>query len=83
MKQPLTKLLRLSLLACRQQQAEEGPESAAERATRTRSVYERAFRSLRESQPDAKEEAVMLLEAWKEAEASFDFRCGSSCCTMY
>lgn len=29
------------------------------------SVYERAFRSLRETQPDAKEEAVMLLEAWR------------------
>ena len=33
------------------------------------SVYERAFTSLRESQPDAKEEAVMLLEAWRSAEA--------------
>ncbi len=33
------------------------------------SVYERAFTSLRESQPDAKEEAVMLLEAWRNAEA--------------
>lgn len=33
------------------------------------SVYERAFRSLRENQPDAKEEAVMLLEAWRAFEA--------------
>ena len=33
------------------------------------SVYERAFRSLREHQPDAKEEAVMLLEAWQAFEA--------------
>ena len=33
------------------------------------SVYERAFTSLRDSQPDAKEEAVMLLEAWRSAEA--------------
>ena len=33
------------------------------------SVYERAFRSLRENQPDAKEEAVMLLEAWRTFEA--------------
>lgn len=33
-------------------------------------VYSRAFRSLRESQPDAKEEAVMLLEAWREFETS-------------
>ena len=32
-------------------------------------MYERAFTSLRESQPDAKEEAVMLLEAWRSAEA--------------
>lgn len=35
----------------------------------TCSVYERAFRSLRENQPDAKEEAVMLLEAWRTFEA--------------
>lgn len=35
-----------------------------------RSVYERAFRSLRESQPDAKEEALMLLEAWRAFEAA-------------
>ncbi|GBF94687.1 hypothetical protein Rsub_07423 [Raphidocelis subcapitata] len=47
---------------------EEGPEAAAGRAVRARSVYERAFRSLREGQPDAKEEAVMLLEAWREFE---------------
>jgi hypothetical protein len=33
-------------------------------------VYERAFRSMREQQPDAKEEAVMLLEAWRAFEAS-------------
>lgn len=33
-------------------------------------VYSRAFRSLRESQPDAKEEAVMLLEAWRQFEIS-------------
>jgi len=32
-------------------------------------VYERAFTSLRDLQPDAKEEAVMLLEAWRSAEA--------------
>ena len=35
---------------------------------RVRSVYERAYRSLREDQPDAKEEAVMLLEAWRNME---------------
>ena len=33
------------------------------------SVYERAFRNLRQQQPDAKEEAVMLLEAWRAFEA--------------
>lgn len=31
-------------------------------------MYERAFRGLREGQPDAKEEAVMLLEAWRAFE---------------
>jgi len=39
------------------------------RARAVRSVYERAFRSLREVTPDAKEEAVMLLEAWRAFEA--------------
>lgn len=33
------------------------------------SVFERAFRNLRQEQPDAKEEAVMLLEAWRAFEA--------------
>lgn len=42
--------------------------SAAERETRARRVYERAFRGLREGQPDAKEEAVLLLEAWRAFE---------------
>jgi crooked neck len=37
-------------------------------------VYERGYRSLREVQPDAKEEAVMLLEAWRDFEAGCDFR---------
>eukprot|EP00877_Chromochloris_zofingiensis_P007788 jgi/Chrzof1/3262/Cz12g18090.t1 len=55
--------------AARQQPAEVGPESAPQRAVRARGVYERAYRSLRESQPDAKEEAVMLLEAWRSFEA--------------
>lgn len=31
-------------------------------------MYERAFNNLRDSQPDAKEEAVMLLEAWRKFE---------------
>jgi hypothetical protein len=39
-------------------------------------VYERGFRALREGAPDAKEEAVMLLEAWRDFEAQCsDFRC--------
>jgi hypothetical protein len=37
-----------------------------------RSVYERAYRSLRDTQPDAKEEAVMLLEAWRDFEANLE-----------
>ncbi|GIM00876.1 hypothetical protein Vretimale_5770, partial [Volvox reticuliferus] len=43
----------------------EGPESAPARATRARAVYDQAFHTLRDVAPDAKEEAVMLLEAWK------------------
>ena len=53
-----------------------------------RSVYERAYRSLREDQPDAKEEAVMLLEAWRNLERRAAAAAGipgkqlvlSSCC---
>ena len=43
--------------------------AAAARAARAVDVYKRALRSLRESQPDAKEERVMLLEAWRAHEA--------------
>ena len=39
------------------------------RSARARDVFQRAYRSLRESAPDDKEEAVMLLEAWKEFES--------------
>ena len=35
---------------------------------RARDVYERALSSLKENQPDAKEERVMLLEAWRAFE---------------
>ena len=45
-------------------------ESLASRERRARDVYERALRSLKETQPDAKEERVMLLEAWRAFEAS-------------
>ncbi len=49
-------------------------ESEANRAGRARDVYERAFRSVRSTQPDAKAEAVMLLDAWKEFETGL--QCG-------
>ena len=62
-----------------QQQMEEekeeeecGGEGRKEREERARKVYERGFKTLRESQPDAKDEAVMLLEAWKEFEKQID-----------
>ena len=44
-------------------------ESSANRERRARDVYERALLSLKETQPDAKEERVMLLEAWRAFEA--------------
>ncbi|KAG2493851.1 hypothetical protein HYH03_008067 [Edaphochlamys debaryana] len=47
---------------------EEGPESAPARAARARGVYDQAFKTLRDIAPGAKEEAVMLLEAWKAFE---------------
>jgi len=55
-----------------QRQAGEGMTAAdrAARAARARAVYERGFRSIREGAPDAKEEAVMLLEAWRDFEAA-------------
>lgn len=53
--------------------AQDGPESGPARAARARSVYSQAFRTLRDVNPNAKEEAVMLLEAWKEFEASQDW----------
>lgn len=46
--------------------------SAAEREARSqraRAVFDRGFRAIREGAPDAKEEAVMLLEAWRDFEA--------------
>lgn len=48
---------------------QEGPAAAADREAHARSVYERGFTNLRQEQPDAKEEAVMLLEAWRAFEA--------------
>lgn len=55
-----------------QRQPGEGLSAAdrAARAARARAVYERGFRSIREGSPDAKEEAVMLLEAWRDFEAA-------------
>ena len=43
-------------------------DAVASRDAAARSVYERAYRTLRDEQPDAKEEAVMLLEAWRAFE---------------
>lgn len=56
----------------RQRQAGEGLSvgDRAARAARARAVFERGFRSIREGSPDAKEEAVMLLEAWRDFEAA-------------
>lgn len=51
-------------------------EAVAERDARARMVFERGFKALREGQPDAKEEAVMLLEAWREFEKSLERRGG-------
>lgn len=48
--------------------AEAAPDAPAQRAARARTVYERGFRALRERRPDAKEEAVLLLEAWRDFE---------------
>lgn len=49
---------------------EGGPSGPAEREAAARKAYERGFKALRELQPDAKEEALMLLEAWREFERS-------------
>lgn len=51
-------------------EASESSEDAALREAHARSVYERALQSLRELQPDAKEEAVLLLQAWRDFEAN-------------
>jgi crooked neck len=45
-------------------------ERLATRQSVSRAVYERALEELKESSPDAKEERVMLLEAWKSFEDS-------------
>uniref|UniRef100_A0A7S0RPR7 Pre-mRNA-splicing factor Syf1/CRNKL1-like C-terminal HAT-repeats domain-containing protein n=1 Tax=Pyramimonas obovata TaxID=1411642 RepID=A0A7S0RPR7_9CHLO len=60
--------------AARAAAAEQGDEAPEVRAIRTRGVYERAYRSLRETAADQKEERVMLLEAWR----AFEMRAGSS-----
>ena len=41
-----------------------------EREARARAIFTRGFASLRNTQPDAKEEAAMLLEAWLAFEVS-------------
>ncbi|MEW5311125.1 MAG: hypothetical protein WDW38_002865 [Sanguina aurantia] len=50
--------------------AASGPESARSRSEAASRVYARGYTSLREVTPDSKEEAVMLLEAWKAHEAA-------------
>ena len=50
-------------------------ESAAEREQQARLVFTRAFEELRAEQPDAKEEALMLLEACRDTEASYTAKC--------
>lgn len=51
-------------------EAAEGEEAAEAREVAARSVYQRALQRLREAQKDAKEEAVMLLQAWLAFEQS-------------
>ena len=46
-----------------------GEEAPGAREGRARSAYERALRTLRDGQPDAKEEALMLLQAWLDFES--------------
>ena len=53
-------------------------EAVAARTAAARSVYERAYRTLRDDQPDAKEEAVMLLEAWRAFEREVSARHGDA-----
>lgn len=57
------------------EEPEEGPESAQSRSECSRALYERAYKNLRENTPDAKEEAVMLLEGWKAFEQEQTWRC--------
>eukprot|EP00199_Chlamydomonas_sp_CCMP681_P001209 CAMPEP_0119102100 /NCGR_PEP_ID=MMETSP1180-20130426/957_1 /TAXON_ID=3052 ORGANISM="Chlamydomonas cf sp, Strain CCMP681" /NCGR_SAMPLE_ID=MMETSP1180 /ASSEMBLY_ACC=CAM_ASM_000741 /LENGTH=713 /DNA_ID=CAMNT_0007086327 /DNA_START=55 /DNA_END=2196 /DNA_ORIENTATION=+ len=49
-------------------------EGQVARCDTARAVYVRALRSLRETQPGAKDEAVMLLEAWREFEEAQTWR---------
>jgi len=45
-------------------------ECLESRQAKSRAVYERALRELKDADPDAKEERVMLLEAWKSFEST-------------
>ena len=51
-------------------EAADPTENLESRESNARDVYTRALRSLKETQPDAKEERVMLLEAWRSFEAA-------------
>uniref|UniRef100_A0A1D1ZQ99 Crooked neck-like protein 1 n=1 Tax=Auxenochlorella protothecoides TaxID=3075 RepID=A0A1D1ZQ99_AUXPR len=52
------------------ERAEGGAAGVAAREAAARRVYERGFRALREGQAEAKEEALLLLEAWRAMEAA-------------
>lgn len=45
------------------------PAACERRLARARAVFERGFKALREHSPNAKQEAVLLLDAWRAAEA--------------
>uniref|UniRef100_A0A061QTJ9 Crooked neck n=1 Tax=Tetraselmis sp. GSL018 TaxID=582737 RepID=A0A061QTJ9_9CHLO len=57
---------------------EDTAAAAEEREAAARSVYERAYRCLRDEQPEAKEEAVLLLEAWRRFEQEAAARGGEA-----
>jgi crooked neck len=46
-------------------------EETKQQVLRSRGIFERAFESLRTTAPEQKEERAMLLEEWRDTEASF------------
>jgi len=51
------------------EKGDEEAESDSEKLKRARSVFRRGLASIRETQPDSKDEALVLLEAWKRFES--------------